>query len=507
MAYFKRIFESISAKKQIIGISLIFGFFFFLRLYHLGYHDLWYDELGTIDYARFPWYAWNAPLYWIFLHFWVKLFSISEFSLRFPSVMFSFFSVILVYVLGKALFNRKTGFIAGIFMGLSPFHIWYAQEARDYSMVLFLGLLSSWLFYKAMREDKLRLWIYFILASIAGLYTNYFYIFLFLSQCLYLIFIRRARLRFKEIVCFLTIIFGFCFYLSRFLDKFYYIWRGFWIPEPQWKSLLITLENFITGYNGFPALYFVGNLIAGTLFLSVLSAIYKKKELRKNFLFCLFLFFIPIAAAFLFSKIFFSIYLDRGFIIFSPYFYIILSLGIVSLKGALIRRILTGVLISLLFTTNFMYFTDKMFVPLEHHTGAYIKKPIKPIARFLDENTGERDIIAFTNESIMPSAGFYMKKKLSFYYFFDPRFLDGSWQRPMREGGYQISFNKINKLKFKSLWVIYCDWARSGKIDENSQSIKEYLDKNFKLKLVKNIDGAIIYKYIRKQFLKQSLLN
>src|SRR3989338_2125771 len=108
---------------QALAVLLLFSIFFFLRLYKLGYHDLWYDEICTIGYAKYPWGNWNAPLYWIILHFWIKIFGISEFSLRFPSLIFSFLSVILVFLLGKKLFGKQAGIIASIFIGLSPFHL------------------------------------------------------------------------------------------------------------------------------------------------------------------------------------------------------------------------------------------------------------------------------------------------------------------------------------------------------------------------------------------------
>ena len=266
----------------------------------MGYHDLWYDEIGTVNYAQYPWANWNAPLYWILLHFWIKIFGISEFSLRFPSLIFSFSSVILVFLLGKDLFDEKVGFVASIFMGLSPFHLWYAQEARDYTMVLFFGLLSSWLFFRALRENKLILWLFFILASLAGLYTNYFYIFLFLAHSLYLIFFSRSRINFKKIICFLLIAFGFSLYLARFLKKFYYVRGGFWIPRPDYKSLIITLENFVLGYNGSSALYLCLNILIALFFISALIKGYKRKELKTSFTFCLFLFFMPILLAYIF---------------------------------------------------------------------------------------------------------------------------------------------------------------------------------------------------------------
>ena len=60
-----------------------------------------------------------------------------------------------IYVLAshdKNLFNKKVGIIASIFIGLSPFHLWYAQEVRDYSTVLFLGTFASYLLFKAIEK-------------------------------------------------------------------------------------------------------------------------------------------------------------------------------------------------------------------------------------------------------------------------------------------------------------------------------------------------------------------
>lgn len=495
--FFRKIFlDKVTKNWRISGIVLAFFVYFFLRLYRLGYHDFWYDEIYTVGYARCPWRNWNAPLYWILQHYWIKLFPISEFSLRFPSLIFNFLSIILVFLLGKELFNKKAAIIAGIFIGLSPFHLWYAQEARDYSMVLFLGLLSSLLFYQALKKEKNRLWIYFILVSIAGLYTNYFHLFLFLAQCLYFIFYRRFKFNLKEIAYFLIIVLGFSFYLPRFLSKFYYIRTGFWIPQPTSRSIVITLENFILGYNGSSLLYSISNILTGIFFIYSLINI-RKKELKRPVFFCLTLFFIPLICALFFSKKLFSVYLDRGLIIFSPYYYLILSAGI-AYANKWTRVILLSSLIALLSVADYRYFTDRMFMPLLHHIGTYIKKPIKPIAEFLEKNTGPQDLIAFTNESVMPSLGFYSQGKLSsFYYFFDPEFPDESWQRPIEESKYCVPFYKIRNLNFNGLWLLSCDWARSGQLDENSRSVKDWLDKNFKLDLVREFNGLWIFRYSR----------
>lgn len=482
-----------------LGIIIVFVIFFLLRLYRLGYHDFWYDEISTIGYAQYPWNNWNAPLYYIISHFWINIFGISEFSVRLPSLVFSLSAVIMTFILGKELFCKKIGFFAALLMGLSPFHLWYAQEARDYSMLLFMGLLSTWLFFNALRKNKLRKWIFFIFISILGIYTNYFYIILFFTQFLYLIIFRRGilKLNFKWVLYFAVIFLGFSFYLPRFLSKFFYVWGGFWVPEPEWKSLIITLENFILGYNGSCCIYFIFDIIIGLIFIRALASAYKHKEIRGNFLFCIFLFLCPILLIFSFSKIFFSIYLDRGLIVFSPYFYLILALGLTSFRG-IIRKIILTVLSAVIITADYGYLSDFMVMPFIHHTGVYIKKPVKIIVDFLLHNVTTQDIIAFTNESTTQSIMFYANDKIGQpYYFFDPLVNEDNWNRPYEENNFCVPFYKINNLKFKSLWVISSDWERSGGLDENSQSVKNWLDNNLRLESSKEFDGLWLFQYKR----------
>lgn len=491
--------DKVAKKRQLLVTFAIFLVFFLLRLYRLGHHDLWYDEAGTLSYAQYPWGNWNAPLYWILLHYWIKIFGISEFSLRLPSAVFSFLSVIIVFILGKELFDKKTGIIASFFMGLSPFHLWYAQEARDYSMVLFFGLLSSWLLYKSLKVNKKNLWLFFVLASIVGFYTNYFYIFLFLAQFLYTIFFGKTRINFRKIFCFLIIAMGFLPYLNRFLNKFYYVWAGFWVPEPNIKSLVITIENFVLGYNGFAFLYFLSNCLVLIFCISALRNM-RKKDLKQNLTFCIFLFFIPIASIFLFSKIFFSIYLDRALIIFSPYFYLILSLGIISLNRNYKTRVSLIVIFIIFFIGINRYYRDQVTLSWFHRVGAFVKKPFKPIVKFIENNLGEEDIIAVTNLNppITPSLRFYSRKFKNYYFFFDPEMIEPNFQRPIVETRLQVPIYKINNLKYQKLWLIASDGGeRSGGLDENSLAVKEWLDNNAILKLSREFDGLWVFLYER----------
>jgi hypothetical protein len=156
-------------------------------------------------------------------------------------------------------------------------------------------------------------------------------------------------------------------------------------------------------------------------------------------------------------------------------------------------------LISTMLVADHRYFNDLMFKPLAHHLGTYIKKSIRPIVMFLEKNLNPaEDILAFTNVSTQPSINFYSRRKLNrSYYFFDPQFPDTDWQRPIQESRFTIPFYKINQISFKRCWVIISDWEREGEFDQNSRSVKAWLDKNLKLEFSSQIHGLWLFRYAK----------
>lgn len=153
-------------KRKLIGNRQnLFLFFLFilgagLRIFQLGVESLWYDEVGTIDQATrdltalFSEFYQDPPLYPFLLRYWMLALGPSEISLRLLSVVFSVASLFLLYSISSSLFNRKIGYISTFLLSVSPFHIFYSQEVRYYSLSLFLVLASIFLFQKVLRRDK-----------------------------------------------------------------------------------------------------------------------------------------------------------------------------------------------------------------------------------------------------------------------------------------------------------------------------------------------------------------
>ncbi|MDD5245767.1 MAG: glycosyltransferase family 39 protein [Candidatus Omnitrophica bacterium] len=476
-------------------ILALFSIFFLIRVYRLGGRDFWFDEIGSLSYAEHPWQNWNAPFYWIILHLWTRLFGFSELSLRLPSAIFNFLSVVFVYKMGKVIFNRQVAIFAAALIGLSAFHLWYAQEARDYSAVLFFGTFSSYLLLRALNSKKIIWWVSFALFSLCGVYTNYFYLFLLFSQLAYIFYSQEDKILARQIVPFFIIFFGFSLYLNRFLEKFYFIGNGFWIPKPGWEAPAITFANFILGYNGLPVFYPLVILATVLVFLSALRSLNKGGGGGPAVAFCGFLFILPLLAIFIFSRAFFSIYLNRCLILFSPYFYLFFSFGVFAL-GKKIRFLAIAAMLVLTLSADFFYFSDRMFMGLDYHLGSYTKKPVKPLVKFLQVNVAAKDLIAFTNDAVLGPARYYGREKLpELLFFFDPKIPDSSWGRMIQENQFTIPHHKVEHLNFERLWVIYSGWERDGSLDENSLSVMKSLGMALKLEGRYLIDGSYVFVY------------
>jgi uncharacterized membrane protein len=168
---------------RIILILSILTLGFILRLINLN-QSFWLDEatqgqLSSLTVSQI-WFGrsgdFHPPLYYLFTHFWLQ-FSRSEIWLRLPSVIFGLLTVWLVYLFAKRLFPKHSfaPFISAFLLAIAPFHIYYSQEFRSYSLLCFLATLSMFLFYQKK---------YFSLGLVNALllYTHYAGSFLILTQ-------------------------------------------------------------------------------------------------------------------------------------------------------------------------------------------------------------------------------------------------------------------------------------------------------------------------------------
>ena len=132
-----------------------------LRWHQLDADSLWGDEIVEVLYAQkdLASILGNNPLALrsTLTHLFSRIGG-HDFVIRFPYAAFGILGVILIYQVGRTLFDETTGIIAAFLLAISPFHIQYSQEARSYSLTVLLALASLYCLLRALKSNRLREW-------------------------------------------------------------------------------------------------------------------------------------------------------------------------------------------------------------------------------------------------------------------------------------------------------------------------------------------------------------
>jgi len=175
-----------------------------LRLATLNTRSFWLDETTAVRQASWSipemlaWMANNVhpPLFHTLLHYWIAYLGRGEITVRAFALAWGIAAIPLMYWAGRAVYDRRVGLIAAAILAISPFYVWYAQEARMYTMMLVFALVCTGAMWKALKGNRFGWWALYALAASAGLMTQYFFVFLIAGQGAYLVlFHMRERLR------------------------------------------------------------------------------------------------------------------------------------------------------------------------------------------------------------------------------------------------------------------------------------------------------------------------
>ena len=139
----------------------------------------------------------NSPSYYAVLWTWTKIFGLSDFSIRFPSVLFSTLLVVLVFLFVRRHFgSERLALLSAFLTAIEPFFIAYSHMARNYSMSFFLTLLATHLFLLILdRKQEGRpggkLLLAYGLIFVLALLSHYLTVVVFLCHGLYALFYVR----------------------------------------------------------------------------------------------------------------------------------------------------------------------------------------------------------------------------------------------------------------------------------------------------------------------------
>lgn len=363
----------------------------------------------------------DPPLDKLILYVWISLFGDSEFSIRFPSVIFGLLSVFMIYKTGSLVFDREVGIVGSLLLGLSVFHIQYSQEARMYSLMAFLSLLSMYFFLKLLKNTNRRTLLAYFLSSISLLFAHTFGLFIIIAQNIYVLtlslFSRQKSFDIKkwflaQAIVFMPILLSTGYLIERlFRFKRFSAW---WIPKPSALSLFVSFLEYCGSIEVF--LIFIilvcfsvvvyersKNKIDWRDIFKSLEALRWNVHLGnvKEVYFLLLWLLTPISALFIVSKFLFPVYWTRYTIEASLALYLLAAKGIKNITHKFLKSIILCIVITFLSVNIYIYYRETN------------KERWREAAEFVDKNAREGDLLLFSPDVSMAPFSYYSKKGAS----------------------------------------------------------------------------------------------
>ena len=268
-------------RRRLVALVGITALSLGLRLFRLDADSFWHDEFLTWTNIEAPWSQlvphvikaeFIPPLYFAVLKIWSGIAGDGEFALRVPSVFFGTWTVFLLGRFVWRLAGPAAGCLASLLLAISPFHVYYSQEARPYALFALLILSTTMVLGRALEKQAKPAWnVYVALASLAC-YTHYFTVYFLAAQslvvALFCIRQQKWRLGLSWVIAMAKV--GFL-YTPWIPCIFQHVWRnGDWLGT--WLGTMYPLQQLETVGRTVLLHYYYG-LLSDAFLLGVVLAI------------------------------------------------------------------------------------------------------------------------------------------------------------------------------------------------------------------------------------------
>lgn len=429
---------------------------FFLRVLKLDSQSFWWDETLTVygsNQDMIPLLQGvverrvHPPLFYVLMHFWL-LIGREQFVARIFAVIWGTLSVAVVYPAGRLVGGHKVGTFSALLLAISPYAVWYSQEARMYSLIAFLVLAANYFFIKTWQQDHLKYWLGYSAFTLLSIWTHHICLFVITAQLTFLILNRRrcheSMIR-RWLACITLIGLLYLPWVALiFATGGFYSAAIGWVPFPQPQDLFWTLYEFALGSTSEPRNIF--NLLIALLCLSLLALslfIAPKKKTathqRSGIFFLACWLFIPLILVFSISlglpmsqKR--SIYMDRYFTFLSPAYTTLVAYGLSALLR-LNRKFGLLTLLVMLIPTSIslqnLYFDER-----------YFRDDWRGAVRYIQENDGADDPILVKPSFFVPLLYYYEGSPIPWVFIPELFDIEGDYDTYLSENMPEITRDK-----------------------------------------------------------------
>lgn len=324
----------------------------------------------------------------VFVHF-----KDTDFLLRLPSAILGILAVIIVYQLGKLLFNQRAGLLSAFLLSISPLAVLYSRFARMYSLLPFLSLVSMFAFYRIIAEPGKRKSLFYllILANAVGVYSQFFFWILVLFENLVVLFLwlKKTFALKRWVISQLIFILLYLPWLPNVPGQVSFVtpFRHYLKEFPFAVQLGYVFLNFLLGDTVNPWIFPI-TIPCSLLFLGILVLVWIRRSPYRfavNTILALLLFVsLP-------SLIFVPTVTGKHLGMVLPFFLLLIGYGLTRIDRARLRWCALILITMFSSYSLYNYYTNQQLRDLE------MALPWKEIAGHIERNSRENDVIVFNN--------------------------------------------------------------------------------------------------------------
>lgn len=236
-----------------------------IKSIHLSDYNIDVDEPFSLFHSQKPLielfkiFIWenNPPLFFVILHFWIKMFGIGVVSARFLPMLFSALAVIFIYKIGRKFLTQKIAIGASLLYTFSNLNIMEAHDTRVYSLLVLLTTASMYFYFSLIgSENKRKYSIALTITNMLLIYAHFLAFFIIILQAIYTLLIPAVRKKIfkKHLYSSILLFISYLPYLYLLIERFIRTVQAGAHSKIQlinpYNSFLNTFgNNFLTGNN------------------------------------------------------------------------------------------------------------------------------------------------------------------------------------------------------------------------------------------------------------------
>jgi len=431
-------------KKEILLVFLCFLVGFALRFYSFDQKSLWIDEVHTFNDSRdnlkgqLIFYKENPttlhpPLFYILTHLFYP-FDKPEKDLRIIPLIFGTLSIPIFYLLSRS-FASAIAFPCTLSLTFMTYHIYFSQDGRMYSLLMFFGMLTLYFFMKYLKTHN-KIYLAFVAIGYAVLFHASYSSILFIAFSQLLWFYRLNDHRVKPNISSFFILTGITFTLCVPWIVFLFLnHKGQAFMDPLTIQDIGSFWNLINSlFNDWAPQPLL--MVSSAILLALFPFLSKNK---RNSLILLGLFILPVGGLYFYCKLMnvTQFITSRYFINFLPFFLITLYLSLATMEskfGILKRYARPRLLFLVLFIVS-----NLIILPYYYRAE---KQDFRGLVNYLSQHLQDGDKIFVGTFTYIPGILHYFKVYPKNRNYSIPY----SWITPGKEFEFKITLTSQNRI-------------------------------------------------------------